>query len=111
MNRFQRKQSRMDRIKRILPAIAVVVIFCCFWQGIGSVSEETQQQQKRSLESAVWKNIVQCYAMEGRYPESLSYIEEHYGLIYDKQRFFVDYEVMGSNMMPDVTVIEQNQEG
>ena len=30
------------------------------------------------------KGAVQCYSVEGRYPESLSYMEKHYGLEYDK---------------------------
>lgn len=106
MNRFQKK-NHWNGIKRIWPVAAAAVIFGCFWQGLGSVSEETRQQQKKSLESAIRRNVVQCYAMEGRYPESIAYLEEHYGLTYDKEIFFVDYEILGSNMMPDITVIEQ----
>ena len=37
-----------------------------------------------SLKEAVIKGAVQCYSVEGRYPESLSYMEKHYGLEYDK---------------------------
>ena len=39
------------------------------------------------------------------YPESLSYLEEHYGITYDKENYVVDYEIIGSNILPDVTVI------
>ena len=37
----------------------------------------------------------------------LSYMEEHYGLTYDKDLFFVDYQPIGSNIRPDVTVISR----
>ena len=33
------------------------------------------------------------------------YIEENYGLTYDKDLFFVDYHPIGSNMRPDVTIL------
>ena len=33
------------------------------------------------------------------------YIKEHYGLIYNEQLFFIDYQPIGSNIMPDVTIL------
>ena len=62
---------------------------------------------KRSLEEALQREIVQCYVLEGHYPDSLSYLEEQYGFSYDKEQFFVDYQLLGANIMPDVTVIER----
>ena len=32
---------------------------------------------------------------------------EQYGFSYDKEQFFVDYQLLGANIMPDVTVIER----
>ena len=53
------------------------------------------------------RNVVQCYAAEGRYPESLKYLEEHYPLRYDKEKYFIGYEVLGENIMPDITIISR----
>ena len=47
--------------------------------------------------------------MEGAYPESLEYLKENYGLIYDEDLFFVDYKVEGSNILPDITIIEKGR--
>ena len=55
------------------------------------------------------RNITYCYAVEGSYPESLDYLKEHYGLTYDEDRFFVDYQVIGANILPDVTIIEKGE--
>ena len=35
----------------------------------------------------------------------LEYLESHYGLTYDHDLFFVDYQAIGSNIMPDVTIV------
>ena len=110
MNRFHLGRGPWEKLKRGLQAALAVTVIAGFWLGIGTVSDQADLQQKKSLESALHKSVVQCYAMEGRYPESLAYIEEHYGLLYDKERFLVDYEVLGSNIMPDITVIDR-QEG
>lgn len=82
-------------------------VFAGAWYGVQSVSGETASQRKESLEQAVYKDMVHYYAVEGRYPESVAYMEEHYGLTYDKEKYFIDYEIIGSNLMPDVMVIEK----
>ena len=40
-------------------------------------------------------------------PPDLAYLEEHYGVQIDEERFTVSYVVFGSNLMPDITVLEQ----
>jgi len=47
---------------------------------------------------------VQCYAIEGRYPPSVAYLEENYGVKIDRERFDVFYEGFASNIMPSITV-------
>lgn len=108
MNRFLNKNDR--RLLYFLPRIRVIYFLCpllllLFWYGISSISESTLSRQQESLETALNRDIIHCYAVEGFYPPSLSYIEEHYGLVYDKDLFFVDYQPIGSNLHPDVTIL------
>ena len=98
-----------DLRKIVLSVCAFTLITGIFYQGIESLSSSTQKRQKESLESALIRNITYCYAVEGSYPESLDYLKEHYGLTYDEDRFFVDYQVIGANILPDVTIIEKGE--
>lgn len=75
--------------------------------GMDSMSSRSLAEQKQNLEDAVWRGVTQCYAVEGRYPEDLEYLQTEYGLQYDSDTFFVDYQVIGSNMLPDITIIER----
>ena len=77
------------------------------FEGIGSVGESTLSKQQESLETALEHSISQCYAVEGCYPPSLEYLEQHYGLLYDEDSFFIDYEYYGSNLLPEVTVLRR----
>lgn len=64
----------------LLLAVAVLLLFLFgFFRMSGTAEEERQQ----ALERAVRKSLVSCYAIEGAYPDSLSYLEEHYGLQID----------------------------
>jgi hypothetical protein len=66
--------------------------------------------QKDILTDAINRDVVHCYSIEGFYPPSIEYIEEHYGLTYDRDLFIVDYEPIASNLMPNITIIERTHE-
>lgn len=106
MNRFSRKKERFYYLKNIvLPICIFLFIFIFFLQGIHSISRITVAEQQKSLETALNRSIIHCYTVEGAYPESLEYLTEHYALTYDTDIFFVDYQPIASNIMPDITII------
>ncbi|MCR5784140.1 MAG: hypothetical protein K6G40_00665 [Eubacterium sp.] len=82
-----------------------VVVLVIFIRAVSVFGTSNTEKQKESLENALNKTIVECYALEGAYPPSLEYLKEHYGLLYNEDLFFVDYDYIGSNLRPDTTVI------
>lgn len=90
-------------IKILVFAFAIIL----FYKGIENLSDKTSKEQAKSMEKAIWHGITQCYAIEGRYPQSLEYLKKEYGVQYDSDKFFVDYQVQGENIVPDVTIIEK----
>ena len=50
-----------------------------------------------------------CYAAEGIFPPSLDYLEEHYHILVDHEKYTVIYEAIGSNLMPDITVLDKKE--
>lgn len=86
-----------------LTIFALIVVF--FLMAVEYSGRSTIEKQQESLENAISRDIVQCYAIEGMYPPSLEYMEQHYGLTYDKNTFFVDYQPIAANLYPDYTVI------
>ncbi|MBQ6574495.1 MAG: hypothetical protein IJL90_00155 [Lachnospiraceae bacterium] len=107
MNRFNRPGLK----KRIAESVNFSVIFfigiiILFLFGIAFISSTSKKDQHQVLSDAVSKDIIHCYAVEGYYPPSLKYIEDHYGLTYDKERYIVDYVPIGDNIMPSVTIVE-----
>lgn len=84
--------------------LAVALLFCA---GIDEASQKARREEKASLEKAVWRSITQYYAIEGKYPANLDALKGEYGLQYDSEEFFVDYQTFGANLMPDVTVLDR----
>ena len=74
--------------------------------GIGNAESAGDAQRLAQLEEALRRSAVACYAAEGIYPPDLAYMEERYGLQIDTDRYTVYYDVFASNLMPDITVLE-----
>lgn len=105
-NRFSHQKNSSHLLRRILSSVAV--FFCAAFlllKGSSAVSQTASDSQAESLQLAILRSAVHCYAMEGAYPESLDYLREHYGIDWDESRYVVDYEIIGSNLRPQVTVI------
>lgn len=66
---------------------------------------KVREKQLEFLEEAVQRSAVQCYALEGRFPDNLSYLEDNYGLIIDHRNYVVHYETRGDNLLPQIRII------
>lgn len=107
MHRFTTKATKKyyRRFPIGITYLMFPVLLLVFWLLLNSVSTSTVERQRDSLEKAINRDIIHCYALEGFYPPSLAYMQEHYGLTYDESLFFVDYQPIGANMRPDVTIL------
>ncbi|MBR5471982.1 MAG: hypothetical protein IKU81_07710 [Oscillibacter sp.] len=98
-----KRKINLGPVLLVPTALAVLLVFTSALSNLqdGRISEGRQQ-----LEDAVRRSAVACYAAEGIYPPNLEYLEEHYGIQVDRERYTVMYEIFASNLMPDVTVLE-----
>ena len=103
MYRFQTSPQRTPGKKLWVSLLLFLFLILLFTLGTSSLSENTVRRQ------ALNRDITYCYATTGRYPESLEAIKKDYGLIYDNSLFFVDYRTQGSNIYPEVTIIERGR--
>lgn len=76
----------------------------------GGAGEAMREQERALLLEQIRQAAVSCYACEGRYPMTIGYLEEHYGLQYNRDRFSVMYDAFASNIMPDIAVSDREEE-
>ena len=100
-------QKKTFSITSYLPVLLLVLALGFFVAFSGSFAKTNLAYEKDLLQKALDRSITQCYALEGTYPNDLEYLEEHYGLTYNKDHFYVDYQYIGGNLRPDVTIIEK----
>ena len=107
MKRFYYGRQHKGMRGAMISFIVFFVVVMLFCAGIDSASQKAKREQKAGLEYAVWRSMTQYYSIEGGYPESLEVLKTEYGLQYDSEEFFVDYQVYGANLMPDVMILER----
>ena len=77
------------------------------WNG----KERTGSREEETLKKAVTRASVQCYAIEGRYPPSVEYLEENYGVQINRKKYNVFYDGFASNVMPEINIIPIEEQG
>lgn len=95
-----RNVLRAAPILLLLVLLPLVLFFSAQTLG-GKADQESLDLAEQSIRRAA----VQCYALEGTYPVSWDHLKEVYGVSVDESRYFVDYQYVASNLMPDITVL------
>ena len=84
--------------------VTFLCVIAIFIYATGELSVRATSEGAITLENAIHRASIQCYAIEGRYPSSVDYLVDHYGLQIDEKKYMVFYEGFASNIMPDITV-------
>lgn len=102
---------RLSQIGLLLSAAGFLVAVILFWIGFQNTEQGASKEQLLQLEEAVERAIVTCYAVEGKYPPDVAYLEQYYGVRIDHNRYIVDYTTVGSNVRPSVQVVPVGSAG
>ncbi len=93
---------KAGRILAVLVAVTVILLLGVLL--FTRMDLDMNRQAVESLRKNVTEACVQCYAIEGTYPESISYLEQYYGIRYDGSKYIVSLETGSENQLPDVQI-------
>ena len=90
------------------PIIFSIIIIGIILYGLQQTAVSSSAEGLRVLEDSIRRAVVTAYAVEGRFPGSISHVEENYGIFIDRTRYIVHYRPTAVNMMPEIAVFEIN---
>lgn len=98
----------MKKRKRVLSFLPVGLLAAAvlFMTAVNGLDHGQKEQNRLQLERSLRLAAVACYAAEGAYPPGPGYLQEHYGVQINEERYAVFYEIFAENMMPEITVVE-----
>ena len=103
------KRSSLDILRSLLvPVIFSAVIIAMIIYGLRQTEASSSAEGLRILEDSIRRAVITAYAIEGRFPDNISHIENNYGIFIDRTRYVVHYRSFASNMMPDIAVFQLN---
>ena len=88
----------------LITVLVFAVLFGAVLRLMDMLGSTSDAEQLSIVSESVRHALLTCYAVEGGYPESLDYLKENYGLMYDADRVMIDYDAFASNIMPQVRV-------
>lgn len=103
MKLYRKKHVFIRHLPAMLIFLAIVVILVL---AVSDVSKTSSDESLTIAENSIRRAVITCYAQEGRYPESIDYLKENYGL-YVSDDYIVRYDMFASNIMPDIMVIRK----
>ncbi|MCR5144490.1 MAG: hypothetical protein K6B67_04195 [Lachnospiraceae bacterium] len=86
--------------------IGIILVVLC----LKSFLDHSVEREKNTLSDAIEQDISAYYARMGYYPTSIDELQKIYGLTYDKEKYYIGYQVMGSNIRPYVTIVELEED-
>ena len=95
----------VNRIKAALYASILVLVVLLAFLFAEMAGESSSKEGLRIARESIQRAAVQCYALEGEYPPSYDYLKEHYGIKPNEDLYFIRYQFIASNLMPDITVL------
>ena len=102
-------RNRISAISRWLAALLAALCLIFFVTSLASVDRQQGEEGRQQLETALRRAAVACYAAEGIYPPTVEYLQQHYGVQIEEERYIVFYEIFANNLMPDITVLEKER--
>jgi len=98
-----RAVSKHRFLTALILAAAIIVAASLVWAGIGA--GKSMADQTESIRDAVRSRALQCYVIEGAYPESLDYLINNYGLAVNTEDYRIIYIPYAENLPPEIKVI------
>ncbi len=88
----------------VYAALVFALLAVVFLSALFATTRRSEARETEMVSAAIQRGIVTCYAVEGKYPSSLSYLYDNYGVSVDESRYAVFYDVIAANLMPSVQV-------
>lgn len=78
--------------------------------GFTSADKGLGKEDTQRAKEAIRKAALECYSIEGAYPQSLEYLKQHYGLYIQEDVYRIRYHYIGANIMPDTDVYPRSEQ-
>ena len=103
------KKVNLSLISIIVAILIITAAGVVVFIGVENYNCSYQDSRTDEIRDTVLSYVAQCYALEGKYPPDLKYLEQNYGLQLNEDKYRYHYEKFASNILPDVQVFAKER--
>jgi len=97
--------NRRSDFFAVLIPVAVLAVLLWFFTAVNELNDGQRERGRLQLEQSLRRAAVAGYASQGEYPATLDELVTQSGIQIDRTHYTVFYEVVASNLVPDITVL------
>ena len=106
MMRLRQFIGGLKGFRFVIPMLLILILApLALREFSGNMEQKVSAESLQVLETSVLRAAVECYALEGFYPPDAAYLLERYGVSVDEGLYYIDYNYVGSNLMPSISVL------
>jgi hypothetical protein len=103
------KKLSLPLVCILTAALIIAITGAIIFISIGNYGSGYSDKRAQEIKTTIMSNVAQCYALEGKYPSDLEYLEDHYGLQLDHKNYSYHYDIFASNIFPNVRVFPKGE--
>jgi len=103
----KKRKSTLPALITTILLFGLVAIFILVM--LGRASSTSEEEALNAMRESIIRAVVSCYAYEGFYPDGVEYLEEHYKLVINRDRYLIFYDKIGDNLMPNIRVTRRGE--
>ena len=81
------KRINLSFVSVLVTILVITVVAAIVFAAIGDYKDRYDKKKAEEVRDTVLSYVAQCYALEGRYPADLQYLEDNYGLVLNKDKY------------------------
>ena len=94
-------------MKNFFKLLLVVIILFATVYAFNSTSTYSSNEDLQRISETISQLSLKCYSIEGKYPQDIKYLKEHYGLLLNEDDYQVIYYYEGDNLPPQIKVFKK----
>ena len=96
-------------MKKLLLLGCVLLIVYATIVSFNSAHSYSNAEEIKRIETTIDELLLKCYSIEGRYPETIDYLKEYYGLLVNEDDYGIIYYYEGDNLQPHVEIFQKGE--
>ena len=99
--------KRRTLLKIMIALLCCTMVFFAYSSFRKRADSDLSDESAEAIKEAIENAALQCYVIEGAYPNNIEYLKQYYGLSINEKNYYVVYDAYAENQLPDIRIVRK----